>query len=267
MSGALFLGSSHVAAFKLAHDVIDPHNALECTFACARGADLAFTQVEAGVLRASRSAEYDAEAISYAFPGWKEAHYLVERQPTEDVGSQFLKTSGADCVNISHFHAIFYVLGSSPYDFARLKEPIMPISPALRSRILGKMLGDKHIMRDQIQKIRHFNPNCKHYLIAMPLKAIEREEPKTEEIEIVNYNRQVVHSQSTSYMFDDVYMPDATLLDKALLSTRTEFTLGGCAASEAFQKDPTPIETDKQHMNIKYGEAVFEDFVRARLAS
>ena len=265
MSGILFLGSSHVAAFKLAHTAIDPDNTLGCRFACARGADLAFTKVEEGVLQACDTADYDAETISYAFPGWMEAHYLIERRPTDDVCLQFLKTAGTETIDVSHCSRIFYVLGVSPYDFMRLNESIMPVSSALRRRLLGQMLADRHLLRHQIEAIRICNPDCLHYLIAMPLKAIVRPDPNDLELEVVSANRDIVARHAADHLFDGVFMPGLDLLDNSLLSTRVDFTAGGCAASEAFQKDPTPIETDRQHMNGAYGKAVFDAFVRSRL--
>lgn len=265
MSGALFLGSSHVAAFKLAHDTIDPHNLLNCTFACARGADLAFTRVEAGMLRASDTAEFDEETIAYAFPGWMEAHYLQQGIPTEPVAAQFFKTNGHRQIDVSCISVIFYAVGVSPYDFIRLKENITPISARMRRQVLGRMLADRHILRRQVEDIRRCNPGCAHHLIAMPLKAIVRPEPTDTELEIVELNRDLVRKHASEYLFDDVYMPDHEVLDHALLSTRAEFTPGGCAASELFQQDPAPILTDRQHMNNTYGELVFEAFVRSRL--
>ena len=77
----------------------------------------------------------------------------------------------------------------------------------------------------------------------------------------------MVSRHAGGHLFDDVYMPDAGLLDMSLLSTRTDFTPGGCADAELFQKDTAPIVTDRQHMNTDYGHAVFESFVRPRLPS
>src|SRR5579863_3219685 len=207
MASVLFIGNSHLSAVKLAYDEVKGPNTPECIFFCARGADLAFTEVSSGMIRPIPRVEIDEEEIRYGFPDMPIATsvelYSVQRRPMEDVRSQFIKTGGAAEIDLADVAALFYVVGVSPYDFIRLGEPIAPISRSLRRQLLGRMLGEKFLLRRQLEAIRRFRPDCKHYFIGMPLLA--KSQPTQTELErlTVIENRDVIRSVARDFLFDD----------------------------------------------------------------
>lgn len=269
MSQVLFLGNSHVSAFKLAYDEIKEPKLPECAFFCARGADLAFTEVGSNHLRSTQKVALDEEEIRYAYPDMRIEEllqlYAIQQQPMEEVRSQFVKTGGTEAVDLSDVAAIFYVVGVSPYDFIRLRETIAPLSRSLRRRLLERMLRDRFLLRRQIENIRQFNPTCRHFYIGAPLRAAPQQPTLTDlEIQIVIENRHVVASVARDFLFEDVYMPTSELLDESLLATQARYAVGGRQESADFQKEG-PTHSDISHMNRDYGKQVFRAFVEPHL--
>jgi len=129
------------------------------------------------------------------------------------------------------------------------------------------MLAEKFLLRRQIEGIRHFRPDCKHYFIGAPLFARSQPPPSETEALILIENRNVIRSMARDFLFDDVFMPGEELLDESLLSTKTIYLRGGIEESHAFQKEmPTQYDTsDVSHMNRAYGRHVFREFVEPRL--
>lgn len=272
MPSVLFLGNSHLSAVKLAYDEVKGPKTPTCIFFCARGADLAFTEVSSGTLRPVQEVEIDEEEIRFAFPDMPIAalieRYSIQKQPMEDVGCQFTKTGGASEIDLANVAAVFYVVGVSPYDFIRLREHIAPVSRSMRRQLLDRMLGEKFLLRRQLAAIRHLRPECKHYFIGTPLLA--KSQPPQTEIErlTVIENRHVIRSMARDFLFDDLFMPGEELLDETLLSTKAIYLRGGLQESQVFQKEtPTRSDLEISHMNRAYGKHVFREFIEPHLQS
>ena len=67
MTTALFLGNSHVSAYKLAYDELASSSFPTCRFYCARGADLIFTQVTPDGILPCDNANVDEDVLRYGF--------------------------------------------------------------------------------------------------------------------------------------------------------------------------------------------------------
>ncbi len=165
-ASVLFLGNSHLSAYKLAYDELRDSNIPECMFFCARGADLAFTEVVSGKMRPVPRAELSEEEIWYFY---QDGHnrklielYSVQKQPLEDVRRQFVATGGIGEIDLANVAVVFYAVGVSPYDFIRLRERIAPVSRSLRRQLLGRMFGEKFLLRRQVEEIRRFRPDSNH---------------------------------------------------------------------------------------------------------
>jgi len=262
MNSVLFLGNSMLSSIKLAYDEIGNRIRPQCTFFCARGADLYFTKVVSGRIIPIGRADVCEEDFFRFFPeGGRSTSELYARtkRPLADVGTQFRNTGGAEEIELAGVDAIFYVAGVSPYDFVRLEERPAPISRSLRHELLLRMLDEKFLLREQLMDIRVQNPNCKHYFIGSPLLAAPNPSRPRDEISIVAANRAIIRSMAKNYLFDDVFMPDEELLDDSLMSTKQEYCIGGRQESELFQK-VSSSKSDNSHMNKSYGRVVLEKF-------
>jgi hypothetical protein len=235
------------------------------------GRDIAFTEVSLGRVRPNSQITIDEEEIRYAFPGTEleqfREHYVIQKQPMADIRQQLIKTGGSGEIDLTNITAVFYVIGVSPYDFIRLCEQIAPISRSLWRELIGRMLGEKFLLRRQVEGIRRVRPDCKLYFIGMPLRAIPYPLQLTEpERSALIENRNIIRSMVRDFLFDDVFMPGGELLDESLLSTNLIYTRSGREESEIYQKEP-PTQSDLSHMNRAYGKQVFREFIEPLLQS
>lgn len=272
MKSVLFLGNSHVSALKLAHDQMKSDIPAQCMFFCARGADLAFTDVINGHLVARAATPISDHMLDFFFPDGtprSRERYTIRHQPTGDVGAQFVATGGMSSIDLSSVDAVFYVVGVSPYDFVRLDRSVMLVSRELRRVMLQQMWGKTFALYDQINAIRSFRPACRHYFIGQPLRSEPRIARRPSDRAIIVENRRIVASILGDFLFDDVFMPDEALLDESLLATRSIYTFGGLQESSGYQQNASADpdrrnegnKSDNQHMNCSYGRAVFDGFV------
>ncbi|TRZ94896.1 MAG: hypothetical protein D4R84_07915, partial [Rhodocyclaceae bacterium] len=134
---ALFLGNSHLSAFKLAHNDLDRKLLPECLFYCAGATNLRYTKVTDGKLIPTDSADLCFDDFRYFMPELAVKlmqEYSVNRKPWGiDVRKQFVMTGGTEEIDLEDVGAIFYVCGISPYDFVRLGVKDMPITRSLWS--------------------------------------------------------------------------------------------------------------------------------------
>lgn len=260
MSATLFLGNSHLSAFKFAHAGFTDLVGADCRFFCARAADFAFTEVRDGTIRPSDAARVDDETLLYSHGGTYE-DYMRRQHPTEDLAVQWRLTGLAPEIDLAGIQSVFHVYGTSPYDFLRLGEIAMKVTARQRRWLLGRMLGEKFLTRVQIEAMRRFNPTMRHYLIGMPVPARDRQWQVECNPALVTENRHIIRSMARDFLFDDVFMPGSHLLDDTLMRTRHHFARGGRQEAEVFQ-DRAPTFSDNVHMNRAYGEAVFRDFIQ-----
>lgn len=264
MGKAIILGNSHVAAFKVAYD---RNRALfgDIGFFAATGLDLAFTKVEDGKIVGANAAHITLPILKQFSPEAKEdylAKYLAEGRPTKPVADQFLATGGAPEIDLSDVSAIFYVCGASPYDFARHGEGVIPTSTSLRRIILSQALDQNFLLRRQILDLRIQRPELRHFFVGSPLMYTPDLTLDPVQLTCAQQKRANIRSLARDYLFDDVFMPDETLLDPNLLVTRGEFFNSGREAALDFQRDqPQANKTDTYHVNQAYGLHVLTTFV------
>lgn len=254
----LFLGNSHLSAIKLAHDSDPSLIGVAAKFYCARGADLYFTAVENGRLFAADACVDDLESFE-AFVPDDAAHYRTHRCCMAPVAEQFRITGGTEDIDLADISAIFYVAGTSPYDFMRNGEVAgMCLSRALRRELLGYTMDQGFLLRRHILAIRQQVPRCAHHFVGSPLRASGGAAPGTRSV--VEGERAVIRSIADGFLFDRVFMPGADLLDETLTATRAEFVRGGRQEAEMYQ-GVAPTASDDCHMNRLYGAAVLRAFV------
>lgn len=265
----LFLGNSHVSAFKLATASHSESIFRESLVYCARGGDLAYASLMDGSIKASTTAATLSEqALNYFIPDNPEliVRYGSQNLPTHDLGEQFTTTGGQEAINLSRVKHLFYVAGVSPYDFVRLeKGVVMPYSKSSAQILCNQLLRDHFLLRDLFLAIRKEFPNCKQHFIGIPFKSQVSIELNDMHKEISAANREIIHQIIVNSDFDSIYMPSKTLLDSSLLFTKPEFTRGGRQESEIFQGERA-TNSDYLHMNAEYGKNVLEEYVIKQIA-
>jgi hypothetical protein len=268
MAKALFLGNSHVAAYKLAYDRMSGELPYDCAFYCARCADLAFTEVRDLKLVPTDQVHIEPDELQFFYAdGGQSAQirYVKDRVPFADVGQQFMTTGGSSDIDLEGVTALFYAGGTSPFDFRRLNEFIQPISDTLRNELLARLLGDRFLLRRQIGDIRAAAPHIRHYYIGAPLRKWAIAELNPFLREIVESNRSIISELSVKYLFDDVFVPGRNLLAADLVSTRAEFFERGAQQAETYQELET-TEEDIFHVNSEYARVVFDEFITPHMA-
>jgi hypothetical protein len=190
--------------------------------------------------------------------------YFEERRPLFDVRAMFLQTGKAAEAELEGVEAIFYVVGISPFDFVRLGEHAAPLATPLRRTVMDRVVGAGYGLRPQIETMRREHPDIRHYFIGTPLMLFKPRPLTDVEREVVTYKRAQVAAMTGSSIFDDVFMPDAEVLDDSLLSTRPEFFENGRQEAETFQGGEQ-TRSDNRHANGAYGAKVFERFVSERV--
>lgn len=269
MGRFLFLGNSHVAAYKLGHDTLAGTFPAECAFYAALGADLAFTEVGDGVIRPAAGGIVAPAQLRYFFPHLGqggEDKYFREGVPLMDVGDQFEMTGGTREIALEGVDAIFYACGLSPYDFVRLDGQLQLHAKSGRTEMLDVMLGRDFILRPQIEAIRQAMPRIRHYFIGAPLPYVANLSVDRMGLQVVMENRRIVSAVIGETLFDDVFQPPAEVLQADLLSTRLEFFRGGQPAAQAYQNFEV-TESDHLHVNRDYARIVLETFARSKAAA
>jgi len=268
----LFLGNSHVSAFKLAlKDDGYLLNKKSLTY-CARGADLGFTTLKGGRITAcSKAINLSTKALNFFCPDNPHLNlidkYLESGVPIVDIEKQFSLTGGQPTIELSEIEAIFYVAGVSPFDFVRLEcGSIKPYSSSISRLLVKSLLCDDFLLKNLLQSIRKEFSNCKHYFIGMPLMARKVPLKYTSLLkEIVFENRAILDTVVNESNFDAIYMPSEKLLDGSFLCSKFEFTRAGKLESQVFQ-GVIETQSDLIHMNKDYGRIVIEEFVNPLLA-
>lgn len=266
MKRIVFLGNSHLSAFKFAHDDLGHSLNADVRFFCAMAADLFFTEVIDGRLVPRSTGRMSASHVHCFFgrPDQTAQAYLRDQRPLADVAAQFVTTGGAAEVDLDGVSAIFYVAGLSPYDFVRLPELGAVPSRAACRAVLDRMLGRDYLLSHVIAAVRAARPACKHYLIGRPLPAWG--EGNGPAVADTRERRGWVRALADDFLFDAVYRPGEAVLTESLLATRPEFTVGGRPEAEIFQGG-SPTRSDHTHMNRSYGRIVFETFVAPLIAA
>lgn len=268
MGKVLFLGNSHLAAYKLAYDAAAgafPHT---CVFFCARGADLAFTRVDGLTIVPTPRATLGRDALKAFFPdnvtASLEHRYLERGEPMADVATQFEQTGGSRTIDLTGVDAIFYAAGVSPYDVRRLEVQVAPRSAGLTRELFATLLRDNFLLREQVRAIRAAAPAIRHYFLGMPLRGLAPVSLSPQIRDIVVANRELAAAVARDYLFDDVFMPGPSVLHDDLVSSRAEFFVSGREQAETYQGS-TPTTSDLLHANAGYAAVVLEEFIRPRL--
>ena len=268
MGRVLFLGNSHIAAYKLAYDAPSSAFPRDCAFFCARAADLAFTRVEGRAIVATERAAMARDELMYFFPDGVapalEARYLSRGEPLAEVGEQFEQTGGSRSIELDGVDVIFYAAGISPYDTRRLEAEIAPRSPGLTREMLRLMLRDRFLLRNQVRAIREVAPDIRHYLLGMPRRGRAPLELSPQVLAMVAARRAALSRMCGDYVFDDVFMPGESVLAGDLLSVRPEFFVRGRELAEEYQGVPR-TQSDELHVNSSYAEVVFDEFIGPRI--
>lgn len=269
MGRALFLGNSHIAAYKLAYDAPDSAFPRDCDFFCARGADLAFTEVRDGAITPVASVRVGLDELRYFFPDGVtpalEARYTQEGVPMLDVGLQFEKTGGRPAIDLAGVEAIFYAAGISPYDVRRLETEVGLRSPGLIRQMAALLLQDRFLLREQIRAIRAAAPGIRHYLLGMPFEGLAPLNLSEQALAILAANRQALSAVARDFLFDDVFLPGPSVLAGDTVSVRAEFFESGREQAEAYQ-GVAKTRSDHLHVNSRYAAIVFDEFIGPRLA-
>jgi hypothetical protein len=263
MGKALFFGNSHVAAYKLAHERLAQDLPYACAFFCALGVDPAFTEVRGqGLAPTTRLAMDLDEILFFCSDSLKTEvdHYLKNQAPLKDVGRQFQMTGGSEAIDLSDVTDIFYLTGSSPYDFRRLGEFIFPVTEALRNELLSRLLRDRCLLRTQLEAMRAVLPQIRHHFIGAPLRKWPLASLNPGLMRILEENRATISGLSGNYLFDDVFMPGPSVLAADLVSTRPEFFVRGNQQAQAYLGVPQTKE-DILHVGADYAAIVFDEFV------
>jgi hypothetical protein len=259
----LFFGNSHVAAYKLAYDRLAGASPYACDFYCALGLDPAFTEVRGLSLVATERAVFEQdELLFFCADGAvaEQQRYLREGAPSRDVARQFLMTGGSETIDLSEVSEIFYVAGSSPYDFRRLGEYIRPVTDSLRDQLLARLLRDRFLLRRQVAAIRKAAPHVRHHFVGAPLRRWQPVTLSPEIKDILERNRAATARLAGNYLFDEVFMPGPSVLAEDLVSTRPEFFSRGNQQAQAYL-GVSPTREDILHVNADYADVVFEEFV------
>lgn len=263
----LFVGSSHVGALKAGYDSLDPATRFEAKFVAAPAADIAFTSVEQDALRPAPVSGLTPGGLFFFFPEAGAVFhklYLEEKRPFEDVAASFAVTAKADEVPLAGVTAIFYVGGTSPYDFPRLGETSDLVAPKLRGFALEHQAGSRYALFPQVTAIRARFPDIRQYLVGTPLRRRSPQLTGPVDRACMLHKRDLVARQLSRSIFDEVFMPSADLLDDDLMGTRAEYFINGRQQAETFQGG-RPTRSDDRHANGDYGLQIIERFVRPRL--
>lgn len=263
MAKALFFGNSHVAAYKLAHRRLGAALPYACAFYCAQALDPAFVELRGLELTPVGRIAIEPDELQVFCPDGARSeieHYLGARTPLNDVAAQFRRTGGSDAVDLSEVTEIFYVAGTSPYDFRRLGEFIFPVSDALRRELLGRLLRDRYLLRRQIADIRAAAPHIRHHFIGAPLRKWPPAALPADVMEVLQHNRSTISRLAGDYLFDAVFMPGPGVLADDLVSTRPEFFRGGYGQAQDVL-GLTEATEDILHVNPDYAAVVFDAFV------
>lgn len=241
---ALFLGDSHLSAIKLA--AAEFPELKTAPFFCARGGDLRFTELRDGRIVASEGEAVESQLVSRSSP----------------VRVQFLRTGGSETIDLSSIGQIFYVTGHSAFDFwsQGYSTADTPLSEGVWAHVLNKAIGSGFSLAPLIRSIRQTRPDIRHYHVGRPLKYLEAPPADPTTSATVKLNRSKIDALKSSFLFDDIYRPDESVLNTSLLCTREEFCRGGRQESEAFQGEPV-TQSDHSHMNKDYGAIVMREFI------
>lgn len=267
MKTALFLGNSHVAALKVGYDQIADAAPFKARFFAAPGADISFTEVDGERIIPAATSEIDENSLRFFFPDGGTLFknlYLQERRPFMDVRKQFVQTGKAPEIELDGISAIFYVAGTSPYDFIRLGESVYPVSMPIRSLALDRLLGNHFLLRRHIEAIRSARPSIRHYFVGTPLRYLGLRPLSDVEREVVAFKRDQVAAVARNYLFEDVFMPPVDLLEPGHLATKQGLFRDGRKEGDLFQ-GAEPAANDHYHVNGVYGRQVLERFVTASL--
>ena len=268
MNEFLFLGSSHVASLKRGFDTLEKPPLFYAKFFAAPGADLAFTEVKDNrIVPALRSTlSQDNYFFFFAEGGSQRDSYLTHGRTMLDVQTQFQITGNADFAYLGSVSAIFYVAGTSPYDFVRLGEGVAPLSKTLRLQVLEYLLGAGCVLRKNVEDIRYALPHVKHVYIGTPLQYVALPSLTPVEQEIVAAKRHYISQIAGSYLFDEVFMPPEDILEPTLLATKRSFFENGRQEAESFQ-GRSPTKSDFRHANSQYGRYVIDNLVLKYIAN
>jgi hypothetical protein len=267
MKTALFLGNSHVAAMKVGYDQIAGAAPFNARFFCAPGADISFTEVDGERIVPAATSEVDEHSLRFFFPDGGTLFqnlYLKERRPFMDVRQQFVQTGKAPEIELDGVSAIFYVAGTSPYDFIRLGESVYPVSMPVRRLALDRLLGSHFLLRRHIEAIRRIRPGIRHYFVGTPLRYLDIRPLRDVEREVVAFKRDQIATVARDYLFEDVFMPPIDLLEPDHLATKQGLFRDGRKQGDVFQAT-APAPNDHYHANGDYGREVLERFVTASL--
>lgn len=267
MARALLLGNSHVAAYKLASEQLAGSTSHRFSIFCARGADLAFTEIRNAHIVPISTKVLDIQEVNFFFPDSRSAarRYTERGTPIADVAQQFTLTGGAPTISLEDVAAIFYVVGTSPCDFKRLGEPVAPYTEACRRELLSRLLDVKFPLRDHIRNLRASMPNIRHYYVGAPLKKIRGMKLEPDELRMIELNRSLTSRLARNFLFDDVFIPDADLLSKNLMSTKAKFFSDGRPVAQEFQ-GVKRTHKDDLHVGSEYAHRVFHKFILPRMA-
>jgi hypothetical protein len=267
MKTALFLGNSHVAALKVGYDQIGDAAPFKARFFCAPGADISFTEVDGESIVPAATSEVDETNLRFFFPDGGTLFrnlYLKERRPFRDVRKQFVQTGKTPEIELDGVSAIFYVAGTSPYDFIRLDESVYPVSMPIRSLALDRLLGSHFLLRKHIEAIRRVRPGIRHYFVGTPFRYLGIRPLREVEREVVAFKRDQIAAVAGNYLFEDVFMPPADLLEPNHLATKQDLFRNGRQEGDLFQ-GAEPAASDHYHVNGVYGRQVLERFVTPSL--
>lgn len=262
----LFLGNSHVSAFKLATASHDDPLFSESSVYCAKGGDLAYVSLVDGSIRASTTGpKFSKKSLDFFCqddPSLIQL-YCTHNVPTVDVSTQFINTGGQEAIDLSNVNQIFYVAGVSPYDFIRLEKGLLiPYTKTSAQILCDQLLREYFLLRNLFTSIREVFPKCKQHFIGIPLKSQSPFIFNDMHKEIAHQNRVVINQIIGTSDFDSVYMPSETVLSDTLLFTKPEFARDGRQESELFQRAMV-TDSDCMHMNKEYGKIVLDEYVKA----
>lgn len=269
MGRFLFLGSSHLAAYKLAHDDLKADFPITCTFFAALAADLAFTEVIDGVIRPKAHTVIQPEGLRYFFPEVGDTgrdKYLRRGVPLMDVGPQFVRTGGADHIDLEGVEAIFYACGMSPFDVLQIDDQFTLYSKSARTEMMRNVFGDNFLLRRLIEQTRAQRPAIRHHFIGAPLRHNPKIQLNGFGMRVATETRRIISDLVDDSIFDSVFRPEASVLNSDMITTRLEFFRGGRPAAQAYQDFPV-TDSDHVHVNKDYAKIVFEEFVRPKIAA
>jgi hypothetical protein len=227
-------------------------------------ADVAFSDINNGILSPVESMEFTRPMIcgSSTIFSYTVDYYLTERKPIKPLGEQLLKYGCPTEVQIEKYSNVFYIIGTSPYDFIRCFKAIPPLVPsAITEKMVGSLLGSSFIMYNALNKWRDINPESRHHFIGMPLMGHPHSIEGIDPYDSAIYNRSIVSSFVKKTIFDTVYMPAPEILDGTLLYTRNEYCIDGRTESREYVDAGNVNGTDFKHMNSRYAKFIIESYI------